>query len=242
MDDTTALPSYEDAPAYEGLARAPSYQESIQTTLAIDPTGKFIQPISKVKTDLPALYSLTSSLLKVNTRSSIQVKRLQSNYPSSTEPDETRSITVYGIGELYIGALHSRKPLLQNIIVARSHGILAATRPQERVWHFVNNAPNQSGDGMDAVRSRASDGLIGAWGQHLLKATGGEWISYMQNDGGEVVAIESRGCKESVGMPMLSLVKGLDKESMDLLVSAWCVKMWGHVNKTPSRLNILLGA
>ncbi len=45
------------------------------------------------------------------------------------------------------------------------------------------------------------------------------------------------GGAECEGMPVLSMIKDLDQEWMDFLVSAWCVTMWGEVSKRARRLS-----
>ena len=256
MDDAKSCPSYEERPPLaDEDAPPPSYREitGAQTVLTFDPTGTLIKPLSKDGTNGPALYSLSTSLLNVKTKDSIQVKRLESK-PSSTKTHETTSTTVYGIGELYIEPLLSRQPLLKYIQVSRSHGIYAASLPKKREWNFVTRVPLKKGEGMDGFRAGGEVGpndpvfLIGVGNgpgtvqKPLLQLIGGKWFCYITNDDGEVIAIESEGVQESNGMPVLTLSKDLDLELMDFLVSAWCVTMWGgHVKKHAGRLNILLG-
>ena len=102
MDNTIkhALPSYdhEEAPNNEEL---PSYEAgpsvgrldvlSTGPTLAIDPTGMFINELPA--RDAQPLYSLSTSLLNVNSRSSIHISR-----PTRSSSGETSSLNVYAIG------------------------------------------------------------------------------------------------------------------------------------------------
>jgi hypothetical protein len=68
--------------------------------------------------------------------------------------------------------------------------------------------------------------------QHLLTLSRGNWISYMLKEEGEVIAVLNEKGLGPQGMPVLGVVKDLDKEILDFLVSAWCVKTWGHLRDT----------
>ncbi len=63
--------------------------------------------------------------------------------------------------------------------------------------------------------------------KHLLQFYGGRWMDVDD----EVVALEREGSAAEGGFPVLSVTKELDQETMDFLVSAWCVTMWGELGK-----------
>lgn len=68
----------------------------------------------------------------------------------------------------------------------------------------------------------------------LLGFARGQWV-----DGDEVVvALEREGSVgECGGMPVLSVLGEMDPEMMDFLVAAWCVTLWGEVEKRVRRLS-----
>jgi len=246
MDNTEerTLPSYEheEAPSY---VEAPSYNASteegnlhafsIGTTLTLDPTGMFIKELAS--SDAPPVYSLSKSLLHVNGRSSIHVKRPES------KGGETSSLAVYAIGEHFISPLHTRKRELQNVTAARSHGLLVSLHLREIVWDFSTQVPLKKGEGMDEVNIAAfpvdpvymigNANGPGTVRKSLLQFYRGKWV----DDDDKVVALEREGGAECKGMPVLSVTKDLDQEMMDFLVSAWCVTMWGEVGKRAHHLS-----
>jgi len=65
----------------------------------------------------------------------------------------------------------------------------------------------------------------------LLQYVDAKWISIDVNLNGETIAFERERSEESQGMPMLTVIKNLDEDTMDLLVSAWCVRLWGEIGK-----------
>jgi hypothetical protein len=243
-----ALPPYEDeAPrSYEG---APTYGTGTNasagrphaltsgTNLTLDPTGMSI--IELPSSDAPPRYTLTKSLLHVDCGTSIHIKRPES------KGGETSSLTVYAIGEHYISPLHMVRKTLRNVSVARSHGLFASVGLRKIVWDFSTHIPLKKGEGMDGLNSGGSIGptdpvyLIGVGNgpgtvqKHLLQFLDGKWV----DDDDEVLALEREGGVECEGMPVLSVMKDLDQEMMDFLVSAWCVTMWGEVSKRAHHLN-----
>lgn len=233
-------PSYEHAPSYDAAPRAgstPAASTSPGPTLTLDPTGMFIREIPS--TDAPPLYTLNNSLLHVGLGSSVQVER------SVRQGDQVTSVPVYTIGDRYISPLLSRKAMLQNISVARTSGIFAMAHLREIVWDFLTYVvpAKPQGEGAQAKKDYhppTADGfLIGlttdtrAVQRHLLRFYGGKCVG--EDD--EVLALERDGGVECGGMPVLSLTRTLDQEKMDLLVSAWCVTMWGQVGKRARRLS-----
>jgi hypothetical protein len=233
------IPSYEETtPSYEASVGAPKpHVLSAGMNVTLDPTGMFIKQLPS--SDAPPVYSLSMSLLHVHTRSSIHVKR------SETKGGETSSLAVYAIGEHFMSPLHTRKRMMQNITVARSHGLLATVGVREIVWDFSVHVPLKKGEGMDGLKSGGSIGptdpvyLLGVGNgpgtvqKHILVFYSGKW----EQEDGELIAIEREGGVECEGMPVLSVIKDLDPEMADFLVSAWCVTMWGEVGKRARRLS-----
>jgi hypothetical protein len=213
------LPSYEAGPSVGML-----HVLSTRPTLAIDPTGMFINEPAR---DAQPLYSLSTSLLNVNNRSSVHISR-----PTRSSGGETSSLNVYAIGYCFISPLHNRKMMLQDVTVTRTHGLLVGTNLKEIVWDFSINVPRESANGMDGRNTEAYGSLFagpppGTVQKGLLQYYSGKWV-----DGDdEVVALAREGGEACEGMPVLSVVKDLDLEMMDFLVSAWCVTMWGEISK-----------
>ena len=244
MDNTIepALPLYDhkEAPNNEGL---PSYKAgssvgnvlSAGPTLVIDPTGMFINELPA--RDAQPIYSLSTSLLNVNNRSSVHISR-----PTRSSGGETSSLNVYAIGYCFISPLHNRKMMMQDIMVKRTHSLLATASLKEIVWDFSINIPQKSADSVDGRNTeigvlqpaivQSFDSLCGeappgTVQKGLLQYYSGKWV----DDNDEVVALVREGGEECEGMPVLSVVKNLDLEMVDFLVSAWCVTMWGEVGK-----------
>jgi len=220
------VPSYEDAPSYD----SPQYHPpTTGMNLTFDATGTFIKtlPIN----DSPPLYTLSNTLLQVTSTGSIHVKR------TSAKGDE---VTVYAIGEHYMSPMHSRKPDLQTLTVARSHGpgILFWTGLRKIVWDFSthvrasgNQIVNPSSFPVDPVYMIGTAPGPGTVQNHLFQFCEGKWVDEDDN----VVAIEREGGAEMGGMPVLSLMKDFDEDMMDLLVSGWCVTLWGELSKRARR-------
>jgi hypothetical protein len=237
--DNEEAPSYEHAPSYDA---SPSYNAgpsagnahalSTDLTLALDPTGMFIKQLPS--SAAPPIYTLSTSLLHVDIGSSVHVKR-----PVSQD-GEISSLAVYAIGDRFISPLKSRNRLLQNITVARSSGLLAAAHLREIVWDFYTFVVPKERRNLTASFPAVADAaIIGlntnpyAQQKHLLRLYSGKWVD--END--EVLALDREGGAECEGMPVLSVTKHLDQEMMDLLISAWCVTMWGDVGKRARRLS-----
>jgi hypothetical protein len=252
MDNTTeyALPSYdhEEAPMNEDL---PSYEAvpsvgrlhvlSAGLTLAIDPTGMFI--IELYARDAQPLYSLSTSLLNVKIRSSVYISRL-----TRSSGGETSSLNVYAIGYCFITPLHCHKTMLQDVMVTHTHGLLVTAKLREIMWDFTTNVPQKSANGVDRrnteidapqrVVVQAHGSLFGGpppgtVQKSLLRYYSGKWV----DDDDKVIALAREGGEACEGMPVLSVVKDLDQEMMDFLVSAWCVTMWREVGKRARRLS-----
>jgi len=155
----------------------------------------------------------------------------------STKGDE---VTVYAIGEHYIAPMHCRKQDLQTLTAARSHGpgFLFWTGLRKIVWDFsihVRAPGNQIVDPskfpVDPVYMIGTAPGPGVVQKHLFQFCEGQWV----DEADEVVAIERVGGAEMGGMPVLSLMKDFDVDMMDLLVSAWCVTLWGELSKRARR-------
>ncbi|RFU23977.1 hypothetical protein B7463_g12361, partial [Scytalidium lignicola] len=224
METASELPSYEDV----HLDRAPSLTFSrvySVMTLSLDPTDMSIGPLPTEHPDVPVHYSLTSSLLKVNIGSSIHVRRQR--YGLQRRPSEGNieisSIPVYAIGDCYMKPMHSRNPKLQHILVSRSTGIFVSARFRKKAWEFCTPVPVK---GTDVRKSIDPIFVLGAGPQptvvqrHLLQFYDSKWVSYQLNDDGEAIAFEKEGGEQSKGMPILTIVKNLEEEMMDFLVSA----------------------
>jgi hypothetical protein len=232
------VPSYEHAPDYETTTGPAGRQARIPTgmhlNLTLDPTGTFIKTLPS--SDASPLYTLTKTLFRVSSTTSIHVKRPEANGDD---------LEVYAIGEHFISPLHTKKRELQYVTAARSHGFLVSTGVREIVWDFSTRvrAPiEKDNDGKDVNPSSYPTDPVymigtapgpGTVEKHLLQFCKGEWVD--ADD--EVVALEREGGAECEGMPVLSVTKELDQETMDFLVSAWCVTMWGQVGKRHRRSN-----
>jgi len=229
------LPSYEAGPSVGGLHVTPA-----GPTLAIDPTGMFIN-------ELPAraqpLYSLSTSLLNVHSRSSVYISR-----SARSGDGDTSSLDVYAIGYCFITPLHSREMQLQDVMVTRTHGLLTMLNLKEIEWDFSANVPQEtlgSADGGNTETDGPQQVVLGAivsmFGgpppgmvqKGVLRYYSGKWV----DDDDEVVALAREGDEACEGMPALSVVKDLDLEMMDFLVSAWCVTMWGEVGKRARQMS-----
>ena len=106
------------------------------------------------------------------------------------------------------------------------------------MWDFSTRVPLKKGEGPETkgVYAYPTDPvyMIGTSGsgqgtvqKHLLQLSRGEWV----DDDDQVLALEREGGAECEGMPMLSIMKDLDQEMADFLVSAWCVTMWDDAGK-----------
>jgi len=245
MDSTkeNALPSYdheetpnnEELPSYEvGPSGGRPHDLSVGPTLAIDPTGMFINELPR-RDDAQPLYSLSASLLNVNSRTAIHISR------ATVSGGKPSSLAVYAIGYNFISPMHNRKPVLQDITVMRTHGLLSATGKIE--WHFNGNVrqsiadtdgPNTKKDAplplYDSPFGGPPPGMVQ---KLLLRNYDGKWL----DDANEVIALAREGGEECEGMPVLSVVKDLDMEMIDFLVSAWCVTLWEELGKRARHMN-----
>ncbi|RFU28948.1 hypothetical protein B7463_g7401, partial [Scytalidium lignicola] len=227
-----ALPSYEDV----HLDRAPSLtQVYSQMALAIDPTGLFIRPLSTEQIEVAPLYSLSSSLLNVSLGTSIQVKRLEPTCFGLSRRDE--GVAVCAIGDRFIKPLNAHRCMLRNIVVSKSHGILITTKLRKTVWDFSTPVPLKKGEtdkweaGSDPVVLLGVGNGPATVLRRLLQLYDTKWVCYVDNPDGEAIAFEREGGEDSKGMPMLTVVKNLNGDMMDFLVSAWCVRLWGEAGK-----------
>jgi hypothetical protein len=234
MDKTEelSLPSYEEplAPSYEATPHAGKpHLLTAGTNLTLDPTGMFIKTLPA--SDAPPVYVLSATLLRVHSSTSIHVKRPESKGAESL-------LTVYAIGEHFISPLtHTHNKEYRSVTAARSHGALVTAGIREQVWDFSTRIPLKKGeieananapyvptDPVYMIGTAAGPGTVQ---KHLLQLDRGKWV----DDDDEVVALQREGGAECEGMPMLSIMRDLDVELSDFLVSAWCVTMWGDVGK-----------
>lgn len=221
-------PSYEQAPAYDA---APRQAPTSGLNLTIDPTGMFITALPA--SDAPPLYTVTKTLLHVSSTTSIHVKR--------ADAIQGGEVAVYAIGQHFISPLHSRKAELQNVTAARSHGLGVWVGLRKVVWDFSTHvAPPKTKNSavvdpsrfpVDPVYMIGTAPGPGTVVKHLLQFSDGKW----EDDNDEVVALEREGGAEVGGMPVLSVMKDLDVEKMDFLVSAWLVTLWEQVGKRAHR-------
>ena len=233
-----SLPSYDHeplAPSYEANSR-PGKPHLLTTgmNLTLDPTGMFIKAIPA--NDAPPVYVLSATLLHVHSTTSIHVKRPESQ-------DAESLLTVYAIGEHFISPLqHTHNREYRHVTAARSHGFLVTAGVREIIWDFSTRVPLKKGeieananapyvptDPVYMIGTRPGPGTVQ---KHLLQLYRGKWV----DDDDEVVALEREGGAECEGMPVLSVMRDLDVELSDFLVSAWCVTMWGEVGKRAKRM------
>lgn len=225
---------YEDAPVYEaGASATASTKNALGTTLTIDPTGKSIIKLP-LGNDLPH-YTFSTSLLHVHTGSSVDICR--------TDKTGGKPLAVYAIAEQFISPLHSVPSRFKNVLVRNSAGVFAKIGLRKAVWDFSTQTPIPlKGGKVDweagAANTGANSGaflitLSGDVGvQHdLLQFYDGKWVD--EHD--EVLALAREGGAECKGMPVLSIIKDLDQEMMDFLISSWCVTLWGDVGKRAHR-------
>jgi hypothetical protein len=226
-------PSYEDAPAYEaGTSEGKSHALTTGTTLTLNPTGMSI--VELPLGNAPPRYTLSTSLLHVNSGSSVHIKRLES------KGEEVSPLTVYAIGEEFISPLHVVRKQLQDVTAAHSHGLGVWVGLRKIIWDFSTRIPLKKGEGIDGLSGGSAGAFLmgvgngpGTEKKSLLQFFDGKWV----NDDDEVLAIEREGGPECEGMPVLSVIKDLDQEMMDFLVSAWCVTMWGEVRRRAHKSN-----
>ena len=239
--DHEAHPLHEDVPAYE---HAPGYETSTiavrvhgtpaNLNLTIDPTGTFIKTIPA--SDSPPLYTLNGSMIKIRgSTGSIHVQRADPN-------GGDKPLEVYAIGEHFISALHKpQNKEFRSVTAARSHGALVTLNVREIVWDFSTRVPAPKGSNVatnsgygyptDPVYMIGTAPGPGTVEKHLLQFLQGKVVD--ADD--EVVALEREGGAECEGMPVLSVLKEVDEETMDFLVSAWLTTLWGQVGKRARR-------
>lgn len=243
MANLVELPSYEQV----HLDRAPTLSAiHSQMTLTFDPTATSIKPLAAEEVECPVFYSLTSSLLRVKMGSAIQVQRVESRSPGPDGNPRTKNHSVYAIGDRFMNPLSSRRLKLQGIQVARSHGLFVSTKLRKLVWEFSTEVKPRQGDVVNDVRMKGPVGTVdpvysigtgvgvGTIKKPLLQFFDSKWVSFDAEFESETIAFEREGTEESQSMPTLSVVKNLDEEMMDLLVSAWCVRLWGDLPKMVS--------
>ena len=228
-EDGPPIP-YEEAPAYDaGTGASASARHAVGKTLTIDPTGMSV--IELPLGSSPPCYTLSTSLLHVNTFSSVDISR----------PDKHtgKPLALYAIANQFITPLHPVRPTFKDVLVRHSTGLFAAIGVRKVVWDFTTEAPIPLKDGKidtNATRGTASGtaggylitlgGVVGV-AKHLLRFYDEKWVD--END--EMLALAREGGAECEGMPVLSVVKDLDQEMMDFLISAWCVTLWKDIGK-----------
>ena len=212
-------------------------------TITLDRTGMIVKKLPQ--SDSTPLYYLNKTLLNVNVASSVHVKRAEGGVGAAS------SLDVWAIGDRYMTPLHTHKKIFREILVARSQGLLVWTRIREIVWDFSTRVPLKAGEAGDNLSSGQWTGpsdavalvgvdigkVQGTRRQQLYHMFGGQWIGYENNDKGELIALEREGGAECEGMPVLSVQKELSQDSLDFLVAAWLVTLWGGVGKRVRRLS-----
>ncbi|KAE8444943.1 hypothetical protein EG329_014070 [Mollisiaceae sp. DMI_Dod_QoI] len=212
---------YEDAPAYEAGSSS-STGNPLGTTLTIDPTGMSI--IKLPLSNAPPSYAFSTSLLDINSFSSVKISRPDSKSGGN--------VAVYAIADQYISPLHRVRPPFKNVTVERSTGLFAAIGLRKTAWTFVTQLPipPKNGKKTDGKDTDVTTGayLVTLGGDEigvqtdLLRLADGKWVDEKE----EVIALAREGGADCEGMPVLSVVKDLDQEMMDFLISAWCVTLW----------------
>lgn len=225
------VPSYEDAPSYS-VGTSSSARNALGTTVTIDPTGMSV--ISLPLGSGAPLYTFSSSLNHVHSLSpGIDISR----------PDEhsAESLRIYSVAERFIEPLHPVKPSFKYVTAVRSTGLAAALGLRKTVWDFYTVAPIPKEAGGRTNPQHLSSGetagdflvTLGSDGigmqKDLLRFFDGRWVT--EDD--EVIALAREGGVECEGMPVLSVVKELDQMTLDFLVAAWCVTLWGSFIKGP---------
>lgn len=233
--------------APEDIDTVPPYSPNVNPvgagwmTITLDRTGMVIKKLPQ--SDSTPLYYLNKTLLDVNMGSSVHIKRAEGG------AGEASSLDVWAIGDGFMTPLHTHKKIFREVLVARSHGLLVWARIREIVWNFSTRVPlkaGEAGDNLSAAWTGPSDAvaLVGVdigkvketRRQQLYQMFGGQWIGYENNDKGELIALEREGGAECDGMPVMSIQKELGQDSLDFLVAAWLVTMWGEVGKRVRRL------
>jgi hypothetical protein len=236
-EDTTTIP-YDQAPAYEAgtstSASARASRTALGTTVTIDPTGTSVFELP-LGNDKP-LYTFSTSLLQAGSFGSIDVSRPDKN---TGEP-----VAIYAIADEFISPLHPVRHAFRNVMVRHSTGVFAAIGLRKVVWDFITQAPIPLKDGkLDPKAKETKEG--GTEGNYLV-ALGGDEVGVQENllrfydgkwvDGkDEVLALAREGGAECQGMPVLSVVKGLDQGMVDFLICAWCVALWKVIGKRARR-------
>ena len=246
--DVHTQPPQDFDAAGEDIDAVPPYSPAVKAagagwmTITIDRTGMAIKTLPK--SDSKTLYYLNKTLLDVNMASSVHIKRAEGG------AGEASSLDVWAIGDGFMTPLHANKKIFREILVARSHGLLVWARIRETVWDFSTRVPRkvgEPGDNLSAPWSGPSDAVAlvgidvgqvqGTKRQQLYHSFGNQWIGYEHNDKGELIALEREGGAECDGMPVLSIQKELAQDSLDFLVAAWLVTLWGDVGKRARRMS-----
>jgi hypothetical protein len=230
FEDEEPIPYYEEVPAYE-VGTSTSAGSSLGTIFTIDPTGMSIieLPLGSV----PPHYTLSPSLLHVKSTASVKISRPESNGEGAVD--------VYAIGDRFILPLRPVRRIFKDVTVARSSGLFAAIGLRKIVWDFSTQVPippKKSGEGGRLAEGGTAGGYLVTLGsdqigvqKDLLRFFDGKWV----DEDDEVLALAREGGPECQGMPLLSVVKYLDKGMMDFLISAWCVTLFGELSKRARR-------
>ncbi|RFU29751.1 hypothetical protein B7463_g6562, partial [Scytalidium lignicola] len=113
-------------------------------------------------------------------------------------------------------------------------GFLSQPISKKKAWEFCIPVPLEGIDirtAVDPIFTLGTSDEPTVTQHHLLQFYDAKWVSYESSADGEAIAFEKQGGEQSNGMPMLTLVKNLDEDTMDFLVSAWCVKLWEEVGR-----------
>lgn len=235
-EDASDIPTYEEAPAYKAgpsthtHSHAPAQAENpLGTTLTFDPTGKSI--ITLPLSNDPPLYTFSKTLIHLGTFDEVDMFRPSTNTP------------LYAIADRFINPLHPVPSMFKDVTVARSTGIARLIGLRKTVWDFITSVPiplDRDGNMDDKVAKGAGVGdvyrggflmTLGSDGigmqKHLLRFYDGKWVD--EHD--EVLALAREGGPDLKGMPVLSVVKKLDRNMMDFLMAAWINTLWGEVGR-----------
>ncbi|PMD29476.1 hypothetical protein L207DRAFT_642441 [Hyaloscypha variabilis F] len=180
----------------------------------------------------PPLYTFSSSLNHVHSLSpGIDISR--------PDAHSGESLKIYSVAERFIQPLHAVPPLFRNITAFRPTGLAAAMGLRKTVWDFctMTAIPKEAGGRTDPQASSSGEAMgdflvtLGGDGigrlRDLLRFSDGKWAT--END--EVIALAREGSPECEGMPVLSVIKELDQMTLDFLIAAWCVTLWGELHK-----------
>ena len=124
--------------------------------------------------------------------------------------------------------------------MARSHGALVTMNVRDVIWYFSTRSPAKGKDIATSsgfaypthpVYMIGTGPGPGTVHKQLLQFRKGQVL----DPDDEIIALERDGGTECGGMPVLCVIKELNQEMLDFLVSAWLVTLWGQVGKKARR-------